>query len=71
VLAKPSTLVSKYVVRRGSAEGQPPQGCCGRLLGAVGTVGTSPWPICHHNNDFMILEMLFPSLLPLGLISGS
>ena len=56
VLAKPSIFVSKYVVRRGSAKGQPPQGCCDRLLGTVGTVTTSLWPICHRNNRFYEAE---------------
>lgn len=55
MLAKPSTFVSKYMVRRGSAKGQPPQGCCDRLLGTVGTARTLR-PVCHGNNRFYEAE---------------
>lgn len=44
------------MVRRGSAKRQPPQGCCDRLLGTIGTVRTSLWPVRHRNNRFYEAE---------------
>lgn len=63
LLSKPSAFVSKPMVTMGSAEGQTSQGCCDRLLGAVGTPGMSLWSVCPCNNRFYKAEAVI-SLSP-------